>query len=79
MGPVSISGRRWSSTFFERGEVPPPTVGPLVPLWIHVNVAKAMLLDDATPAEFEQQKLNWEQHPVQTWNPFAAPGSAAGA
>ena len=42
---------------FERGDVTSHTVGPLVPLWSHVNVAKNMLLDAATAAEFEHYKL----------------------
>ena len=58
----------------ERGAAP-PTVGPWVPLWSHVNVAKAILLDEATPEQFEQQKEDWKVHSVQTWNPFATVGS----
>ena len=52
-----------------------PTSGPLVPLWSHVNVAKDMLLDDVTAAQFEDLRQFWETLSVPTWNPFAAAGS----
>ena len=45
--------KRVARHVFERGDAASHTVGPLVPLWSHVNVAKKMLIDDATPEEFE--------------------------
>ena len=62
---------------FDRNLVLALTMGPLVSLWVHVNCVKRMLLDDASPAEFEQQKPYWETHSLQTWNPFTEPGSPA--
>ena len=47
---------------FEHGDATPPTAGPFVPLWIHVNVAKNMLLDRAALAEFEYYKLVWQDY-----------------
>lgn len=74
-GTLKHLKKRVAKHVFERGNATPLTVGPLLPLWSHVNVAKNMLLDDATPDEFEQQRLNCKSHSVQTWNPFAAAGS----
>ena len=67
--------RRVTRHVLERDNAASPTVGPLVPLWSHVNVAKQTLLDDATPEQFEALRESWSQHSVETWNPFALPGS----
>ena len=60
----------------EQEDATPRTVGPLVPLRSHVDIAKKMLLDHCNPEDFEEYKVEWSQHSAETWNPFAPVGSA---
>ena len=64
---------------FERADGVAGTVGPLVPLWSHVNVAKQRLFDDITPERFEAIRADWSDYSVGTWNPFAKVGSEEAA
>ena len=59
----------------EQEDATPRTVGPLVPLRSHFDIAKKMLLDDCNPEHFEEYKVGWSRHSVETWNPFAPIGS----
>jgi len=70
---------RVSRHVFERGGGVAGTVGPLVPLWSHVNVAKQKLFDDITPERFEAIRDAWSDFSVGTWNPFAKVGSLEAA
>lgn len=58
---------------FERNNAPASS-GPRLPTWVHVNAAKAELLDHGK-AHFERLKTAWSHRSQQTWNPFAKPGS----
>lgn len=58
---------------FKRNNVPASS-GPRLPTWVHVNAAKAELLDHGK-AHFVRLKTAWSHRSQQTWNPFAEPGS----
>ena len=55
---------------FERAAGQAATTGQMVPLWQHVNSAYELL-----KTRLRAEQLKWVGRSVQTWNPFAAPGS----
>ena len=58
---------------FERGKKPAATSGPNVPTWSQVNQAKDMLTE--SQGRLDALRIKWAPVSMQTWNPFAAPGS----
>ncbi len=55
---------------FERNQPHGDTHGPRVPRWVHVNQAR-----DTIVANVATSRRQWAGLSVQTWNPFAVPGS----